>query len=388
MGGSGRAAPVGEAAGTGRSVPEMASRDAGQPGPQGGRPGSGPSPVDYALAVATARRLSPAPPKVSEAEAAGIVAELRGLAVQAEEHVRSVTGLVPPGPILEATVVDRPGWAAANVEGFQVVLEPLTDKLTGAPSALAAAATAKVAGVQMGSMLAWLSGKVLGQYEAFRPAGESGRLILVAPNIVETERRLGVDPHDFRLWVALHEVTHRTQFTAVPWMHDHVRSEIAALLGSVSLDDPAQLIERLKAVASGLPRGGSLVELLQTPEQRIVLDRVTAFMSLLEGHAEHVMDGVGPAVVPSVQQIRVRFDQRRKERGGLVDRVLRRALGLDLKALQYAEGKVFVDTCVEAVGMERFNRVWESPETLPTRDEIRTPLVWVDRIHGATALQA
>ena len=351
----------------------------------------GPSPVDYDLAIATARRLAPAPPKVSEAEAAGIVSELRELAVQAEEHVRSVTGLVPPGPILEATVVDRPGWAAANVEGFQVVLEPLTDKLTGtltgkAPSALAAAATAKVAGVQMGSMLAWLSGKVLGQYEAFRPAGESGRLILVAPNIVETERRLEVDPHDFRLWVALHEVTHRTQFTAVPWMHDHVRAEIGVLLGSVSLDDPAQLIERLKAVASGLPKGGSIVELLQTPQQRVVLDRVTAFMSLLEGHAEHVMDGVGPAVVPSVKQIRVKFDQRRKEHGGLLDRVLRRALGLDLKALQYAEGKVFVDTCVQAVGMERFNRVWESPETLPTRDEIRKPLAWVDRIHGATAL--
>ena len=355
----------------------------------------GPSPVDYDLAIATARRLAPAPPKVSEAEAAGIVSELRELAVQAEEHVRSVTGLVPPGPILEATVVDRPGWAAANVEGFQVVLEPLTDKLTGkltgtltgkAPSALAAAATAKVAGVQMGSMLAWLSGKVLGQYEAFRPAGESGRLILVAPNIVETERRLEVDPHDFRLWVALHEVTHRTQFTAVPWMHDHVRAEIGVLLGSVSLDDPAQLIERLKAVASGLPKGGSIVELLQTPQQRVVLDRVTAFMSLLEGHAEHVMDGVGPSVVPSVRHIRTKFDQRRKEHGGLLDRVLRRALGLDLKALQYAEGKVFVDTCVQAVGMERFNRVWESPETLPTRDEIRKPLAWVDRIHGATAL--
>jgi len=364
----------------------MSSSDASEPG---GSQGGGPSPVDYGLAITTARLLAPAPPKVSEAEAADIVSELRGLAVQAEEHVRSVTGLVPPGPVLEATVVDRPGWAAANVEGFQVVLEPLTDKLSSkAPSALATAATAKVAGVQMGSMLAWLSGKVLGQYEAFRPAGESGRLILVAPNIVETERRLGVDPHDFRLWVALHEVTHRTQFTAVPWMHDHVRSEIAALLGSVSLDDPAQLIERLKAVASGLPKGGSIVELLQTPEQRVVLDRVTAFMSLLEGHAEHVMDGVGPSVVPSVEQIRVKFDQRRKEHGGLLDRVLRRALGLDLKALQYAEGKVFVDTCVRTVGMERFNRVWESPETLPTRDEIRKPLVWVDRIHGATALPA
>ena len=352
------------------------------PGPQS----DAPSPVDYDLAVATARRLAPAPPQVSWQEAGEIVTELRHLAVEAEEHVRAVTGLTPPGPVLEATVVDRPGWAAANVEGFKVVLEPVVAKLQDSrPNAVAAAVTAKVAGVQMGSVLGWLSGKVLGQYEAFTAEGTPGRLILVAPNIVEAERRLGVDPHDFRLWVALHEVTHRTQFTAVPWMHDHVRGEIGALLSAASLDDPSALLQRLKDVATGLPRGGSFVELVQTPAQRVVLERVTAFMSLLEGHAEHVMDGVGSAVVPSVVQIRAKFDERRKDHGGLLDRFLRKALGLDLKALQYAEGKVFVDTCVGAVGMEAFNRVWESPETLPTRQEIREPLAWVRRLHGPAA---
>ena len=352
---------------------------------------SGPaSPVDYDLAVATARRLAPAPPQVGWAEAADVVSELRGLAVQAEEHVRAVTGLVPPGEVLEATVVDRGGWAAANVEGFRVVLDPIARKLAEKqpPNAVAAAVTGKVAGVQMGSVLAYLSSKVLGQYEAFTAEGTPGRLLLVAPNLVETERRLGVDPHDFRLWVALHEVTHRTQFTAVPWMHDHVRAEIGSLLEATSLDDPAQLVERLKSVATGLPRGGSLVELLQTPEQKLVMDRVTAFMSLLEGHAEHVMDGVGPSVVPSVRHIRKRFDQRRKERGGVLDQLLRRLLGLDLKALQYAEGKVFVDTAVRELGMAGFNRVWESPATLPTRTEIKQPLDWVRRIDGTPALTA
>ena len=362
------------------------------PDPETPRPSDGRAPrsaVDFDLAVSTARRLAPKPPQVSWAEAGDIVAELRAMAIEAEEHVREVTGLVPPGPVLPATVVDRPGWAAANVEGFAVVLEPITRKLEEkSPNALAAGVTAKVAGVQMGSILGWLSSKVLGQYEAFRPEGETGRLILVAPNIVETERKLDVDAHDFRLWVTLHEVTHRTQFTAVPWMHDHVRTEIAALLEATSLDDPNQLLERLKSVATGLPRGGSMIELLQTPEQRVVMDRVTAFMSLLEGHAEHVMDGVGPSVVPSVAHIRGKFDQRRRENGGLLDRILRRALGLDLKALQYAEGKAFVDTCVTEVGMERFNKVWESPETLPTREEIRQPLDWVRRLHGTAALPA
>jgi coenzyme F420 biosynthesis associated uncharacterized protein len=344
-----------------------------------------PAPVDYALAVRTARRLASPGPQLSLTEAHDVVHALRDVTVRAEHHVRAVTGLVPPGEPGPATVVDRGGWAEGNVEGFRAVLEPLSDKLFAgkAPNKAAAAVTARVAGVQMGSVLAWLSSKVLGQYEVFLPPGAAGeqarpgRLTLVAPNIVETERRLGVDPGDFRLWVALHEVTHRTQFTAVPWLHDHVRGEIDALLTATKLDDPLALLSRVK---DGLSQRQSLLELLQTPEQKVVLDRVTAFMSLLEGHAEHVMDGVGPGVVPSVVHIRERFQERRSQRGGPLDRVLRKVLGMDLKALQYAEGKAFVDHCVDKVGMARFNTVWESPETLPTRAEIRDPQAWVARV--------
>jgi coenzyme F420 biosynthesis associated uncharacterized protein len=339
-------------------------------------------PIDYALAARTAARLAPAPPQVSWAEASDAVVELRGLAVTAEQHVRDLTGLVPPGEPQEATVVDRPGWAEANVEGFRVVLDPLAERLSKGPGAVQAVGS-RVTGLQMGAVLAFLSSKVLGQYEAFTAEGVPGRLLLVAPNIVEVERQLGVDPHDFRLWVTLHEVAHRTQFTAVPWLHDHVRAEIGALLEASGLDDPTALVDRLKSAITSAPRGGSLVELLQTPEQRAVMDRVTAFMSLLEGHAEHVMDGVGPAVVPTVRHIRQRFQQRRAERGSRLDRALRRLLGLDLKALQYAEGKRFVDAAVASVGMEGFNAVWESPESLPTRDEIRSPDDWVRRVHGS-----
>ncbi len=253
--------------------------------------------IDYDLAVRTAARLAPAGPQLTRPEADAVVAELRELAVSAEQHVRDVTGLVPPGEPEPATVVDRRGWAQANVDGFRVVLDPLTHRLLDTQrSAIALRATATAAGLQMGGVLSFLSSRVLGQYEAFTASGTPGRLLLVAPNIVETERRLGVDPHDFRLWVTLHEVTHRTQFTAVPWLHDHVRSEIDALLSASSLDDPSALLARARDVVRRAPgavrEGGSLAALLQSPEQQEVLERVTAFMSLLEGHAEHVMDGV------------------------------------------------------------------------------------------------
>ena len=338
--------------------------------------------VDTDLAASIAARLAPAGPALSLGEAADVVIMLRDLTEQAEQHVRDVTGL--HGVVGPATVVDRAGWSRANADGFEVVLAPLKDTLLAKQNKIGAAVTAKVTGVQVGTMLSWLSSKVLGQYEAFQPEGQEGRLLLVAPNIVETERRLGVDPHDFRLWVALHEVTHRTQFTAVDWLHGHVRSEIGALLKASSLDDPDAILKRLKEVVLR-PHGGSLMELLQTPEQRVVMDRVTAFMSLLEGHAEHVMDGVGPSVVPSVQHIRDRFDARRRAKGNPLERTLRRLLGLDLKALQYAEGSRFVKAVVDKVGMSDFNRVWESPATLPTRAEIKAPLDWVARVHGTAA---
>lgn len=338
--------------------------------------------VDTDLAASVAARLAPAGPSLSLTEAADAVNMLRDLTDEAEQHVRDVTGL--KGRVGPATVVDRAGWSRANVEGFNVVLAPLEDTLLAKQNRVAAAVTAKVSAVQIGTILSWMSSKVLGQYEAFQAEGQEGRLLLVAPNIVETERRLEVDPRDFRLWVAVHEVTHRTQFTAVPWMHDHVRSEITNLLQAAKLDDPDALIARLKQVASG-PRSGSLVELLQTPEQKLVMDRVTAFMSLLEGHAEHVMDAVGPAVIPTVGHIRDRFQERRADRGNPFERVLRRLLGLDLKAKQYAEGSVFVSTAVQALGMDGFNRIWESPAMLPTLEEIRTPEDWVARMRAAAA---
>src|SRR4051794_10315456 len=225
--------------------------------------------VDTGLAAGIAARLAPPGPSLSLSEAADVVVMLRDLTGEAEAHVRAVTGL--HGIIGPATVVGRAAWAEANAEGFDNVLAPVAEVLTRKQNQLMAGVTAKVTGVQVGSLLAWLSSKVLGQYEAFQPEGQQGRLLLVAPNIVEAERKLGVDPHDFRLWVALHEVTHRTQFTAVPWLHGHVREEVSALISASKLDDPEALVSRLRQLASG-PRDGSLAEMISTPEQKEVMD--------------------------------------------------------------------------------------------------------------------
>jgi len=241
----------------------------------------------------------------------------------------------------------------------------------------------RLTGVQVGGVLAYLAGKVLGQYEVFSRA--PGELLLVAPNIVATERSLGADPRDFRLWVCLHEVTHRTQFTAVPWLRDHFLQEVFSFVDAA---DPDDVRERLSAAAAEVARAVrerdtelSIIDLVQTPEQKAVLDRLTALMTLLEGHAEYVMNGVGPMVVPSVESITAKFQARRKGTGP-IDRALRRLLGIDVKMRQYAEVSRFVADVVGRAGMDGFNRVWDSPHALPTTAEIGDPQAWIARLHG------
>ena len=208
----------------------------------------------------------------------------------------------------------------------------------------------------------------------------------MAPNIVHVERELEVDPADFRTWVCVHEETHRVQFTAVPWLRGYLREQIHAFVAETEVD-PAALADRLRdalGAVVGSVRGRSdvsLVELVQTPKQREILDRLVGLMSLLEGHAEYVMDGVGPDVIPSVGEIRKKFTKRREGTGPL-DQVVRRLLGLEMKMKQYRDGALFVRAVVDAIGGEAFNQVWASPDTLPTREEISEPEAWLRRVHA------
>jgi coenzyme F420 biosynthesis associated uncharacterized protein len=358
--------------------------------------------IDWDIAISTGTRWARPGPQVSLAEARRTVSELRDLAGAVQQPVFEVTGMsaTQDGALGRVAVVDRPGWIRANVDGFRVVLEPLVEQLkergpgSGGPRAPGAVMTAvgsRVTGIQAGLILAYLSSRVLGQYELFLPpeaspvAGQQpGRLTLVAPNIVMIERELEVDTHDFRRWVCLHEETHRLQFTAVPWLRDYVQSQMTKFLLASELD-PAAILQRLRGAAdavAGAVRGGdggSLIDAVATPAQREIMDRLTAVMTLVEGHGDYVMDAVGPQVVPSVAQIRERFSARRGS-SGRIEQTIRRILGIDLKMKQYAEGSRFVTAVVDEVGMEKFNKVWTSPETLPTREEFVHPHEWVERV--------
>ncbi len=361
--------------------------------------------IDWDIAISTGTRWARPGPQVSLAEARRTVSELRDMASAVQQPVYEVTGMSagPGGSLGLVAVVDRPGWIRANVDGFRVVLEPLVEQLrerssgsdsssgSRSPGSVMTAVGSRVTGIQAGLILAYLSSRVLGQYELFLPPEASpadgehpGRLTLVAPNIVMVERELGVDTHDFRRWVCLHEETHRLQFTAVPWLRDYVQSQMTKFLLASELD-PAAILQRLRSAADAMAGavrggdGGSLIDAVATPAQREIMDRLTAVMTLVEGHGDYVMDAVGPQVVPSVAQIRERFSARRGSQGR-IEQTIRRILGIDLKMKQYAEGSRFVSMVVEEVGMPAFNQVWTSPDTLPTKAEFAHPHEWVERV--------
>ncbi len=349
--------------------------------------------IDWSLAVAAASRMAGEGPQVSRAEGDEVVAELRQGAERSTPLVREFTGLVAGEGTAPVLVVDRPGWIQANADAFAQILGPVVSRLQerrGKPvGGLTEALGSRVTGLEVGTLLGFLAPKVLGQFDPFHdPRGSTdvGRLLLVAPNIVQAEREMEADPTDFRLWVCLHEETHRVQFTAVPWMRDHLQSQIDQIVEGVEVD-PARVARLL---GDGVRRAGdlvtgrndtSLVDLFASPEQREVIDRVTGVMSLLEGHADVVMDGVGPEVIATVADIRRRFNRRRRGAGS-VDRLMRRLLGLDAKMAQYRNGAHFVRTVVDQVGMDGFNKVWVEPAHLPSKAEIGDPAAWVRRVHG------
>jgi coenzyme F420 biosynthesis associated uncharacterized protein len=345
----------------------------------------GAAPIDWAAAIRAGQRLAPMGPTVTAAEAADVVADLRAFSARAELVVRDTTGLGHGLPVDDADVVDRPGWVKATAEGMELLAAPLTAKLSGVGGHKASAWTRGVAGSQVGFILGFLSGKVLGQFDPLGgdPA-RPGRLLLVAPNIVKVERELSAHPADFRLWVCLHESTHRLQFTAVPWLRDYFRSLVADFADKADTDPSDMLRRAVDAIKGRDPKNGptSWIESIQSPAQRLVFDQLMGLMTLLEGHATHVMDAVGPTVVPSVAAISASFSERRRRSKGPIDRLLRALLGMDMKLAQYVNGAAFVDAVVEQVGMTSFNAIWTSPETLPTRMEIADPSAWVARVHG------
>jgi coenzyme F420 biosynthesis associated uncharacterized protein len=335
--------------------------------------------VDWEFAATVGAKLVRPGPAASDYTRRQVIDQLADAARNAELPVREVTGLNEGGEIPEARVVDRVEWIRAATKSMRV--------MTGGSDDRPGFITGRVTGAQTGAVLAFVSSGILGQYDPFGPNG--GELLLVYPNVIAVERQLRVLPADFRLWVCLHEVTHRVQFRANPWLAQHMSQSLAVLTEDAG-EDVTEIIGRLTELlrnkrdgVAAEPNSSGVLGLLravQSEPQRRALDQLLVLGTLLEGHADHVMDAVGPAVVPSVATIRRRFNERRQRKQPPLQRIARALLGFDAKLSQYTRGKAFVDHVVDRVGMARFNAVWSNAETLPLPSEIDEPQRWIDRV--------
>ena len=314
------------------------------------------------------RRTMPTGPIVSPEHALQVVASLRELAQVATREITAVSLLEAPATH-ETIVVDRAGWVESNMNALGVIAEIALEGGEGTNPL-----SDRAGAIQTGLALGWASGKVLGQYEALV---NPGRLLLVAPNITQVAQSLDVDERDFQLWVCLHEETHRLQFGAVHWMQGYFIDLIKELVGAEKLSGrvyPWRLLQVLNALVRN--DGSSIIELVQSDDQLRIYRKLVALLTLLEGHADFVMDQGGPDLVPTVAEIRRKFEVRRDSNKKLITRLL----GMDEKLMQYRKGEAFVSNCVTEMGISDFNVVWSSPENLPTMTEIENPVTWRKRI--------
>ena len=349
--------------------------------------------VDWFLAQRLARYVA------GEPDARPPRADLRALADDSAGRVVAYTGLTPAHALPTAEWVGRAEWIAANVGSMRALLDPPLSRVgqgLGPTKHAVRLGAGVVLTAEVGVVLGFLAQRVLGQYELVlldaTPEDRPPRLLFVLPNLGAAGRAFGADEREFLHWVALHEVTHAVQFAGVPWLQSHMAAMVRELLSHAEVRIDARRALRmpgtddLKRLAAAV-RSGDLVSLVASERERATLERMQATMAVLEGHAEHVMDAVGAPLLPSLPKLRAALEARRRSQSAPA-RLLARLLGLEMKLRQYEQGKRFCDAVVREAGVEALNRVWTSPEMLPSNAELDAPSQWLRRTDVPRRLSA
>ncbi len=350
-------------------------------------------PIDWNRAASVAKRVAGRDPFADSYHGASLHADFAELTAQAEELVATETGLRSLSGPAKARVADRGEWVEANIRSFQRLFAPMSRKLGERLHGPFAPAARAFAGAEVGTMLGWMSKRVLGQYDLMIAPDDNPEqqdfVYYVGPNVLAIEKRYGFPPREFRLWLALHEVTHRAQFTGVPWMRQHYLDLVNLTLETAD-PDPKQFLEALKRAVE-LMRSkknplddGGLVTLMATPQQRVAIDAVGGLMSLLEGHGDVTMDRAGGGLVPSSDRFSRVLSQRRAEVTGMA-KLIRQLLGIEAKMKQYEQGEKFIHYVELERGVKFIDLAWSSATNLPTLPEIREPNRWIERMNTNVA---
>ena len=341
-----------------------------------------PEAVDWNLALKIGRAVAGNGPPVTPAIRDDVRADFEEFVKLSDGLVTEFTGLRPAEPAGRPVVFDRAGWIGVNIEGFRALLKPLGERFSGIKAGGRLGRSAM--GLQLGLLLGYLSQKVLGQYDLVLATEGAGKVYFVGPNVLAAERRWKLNPKDFRLWIALHEVTHRTQFVAVPWLRDHVAGLIGRYIETAEIDAKRvrEAISNIKNILAQGPQAWKRVNLLTlflTPAQLEIVAKMQSLMTVVEGHGNFVMDRVGAEHIPTFSVMKESLMAQR-EQTSVAERTLQKAMGLDMKYAQYSQGEAFIAQVADTSGMEGVNLVWERPENIPTIPELSDPKAWLARV--------
>ncbi len=344
------------------------------------------SPIDWDLAERTAIRAGGTEPLAHSYLYDSLSTDFARATAQATKLVIASTGLSVPHNDVSA-VVTRGVWVKANLGAFERVLEPIATRLAERQKSNAIAAVGRrLTGLELGGLIGWMSRRVLGQFDVFARSG--GSIYYVGPNVLAIEKRYGFSPDEFRLWIALHEVTHRAQFLGVPWMREYFLGLVDHLVELFDTD-PKRFLNTVRHAASAaredvaLPREMGLLGFITSPEQREVIEKLQALMSILEGHADVVMNRAGDDELPNARRFHHVFHARRMSANGFGG-ALQRLFGFEAKIRQYALGASFIEKIEREGGPETSQRLWESSDLLPSLQELEEPNLWLERV-GSTS---
>jgi coenzyme F420 biosynthesis associated uncharacterized protein len=350
--------------------------------------GSSAGTINWSLAAPVAHRVAGTYPLADTYHIRQLENTLPDIVRQAAVMVTKETGLSTPGDP-EVLVVSRADWADRNLATFSHLLAPLESKIAekledsgskgGAPVLMAR----QVVAIETGALLGFLARRVLGQYELVLPTGDKGDVVaVVGANVLGLERQQQLKPADFRLWIALHEATHRAQFLGVPWIREYFLSLVTELVGSAA-PTPGRIGRLVAEVVDAARQGRPLIDdtgllgLLATPEQRQTIDKVQALMSLLEGHGHVVMDRIGARILTTQGRMSSILKARRADPRTAA---FLRLTGMEMKMRQYEMGEKFITVVENESGWSALDKAWLGPEWLPTLPEIEQPTQWLQRV--------
>jgi coenzyme F420 biosynthesis associated uncharacterized protein len=353
--------------------------------------------IDWDWATRVAIRAAGRTPSLHPGARAQLQTQYETLLREIEQPIANYIGNDLSLANTQIVVLDRPGWIRANMANFQTLLQPVEDfyaenlgrSRLSAPPVFQQAARMML-GSQVGVLVGYLARRVLGQYDIALLGEEpltAGKLYFVEPNLQLVEQTLAIPPDELRRWIALHEATHAHEFELYPWVRTYLNASLRQYLRLLIEDmrgrnDENTMMTIVNRFVSNLRHGHNVINALMTPQQRELMSRLQALMSLAEGYSNHVMNNVGRDLLPNFNLIHDRVEHRRGQRSQ-IEQVFLKVTGLSLKMEQYRLGERFVDEVVRQRGIQFVNRAWHAPDTLPTEAEIRDPERWIRRMGAA-----